>query len=308
MIQNQLSRYGAISRNIPDLAPGSKVFLVSDSDDTTVGPVNLGAEFPVDKDGVVRVYTTIQAAVNAASAGRGDIVQVLPGYDQSLTAADSWATAGVQIIGMGNGNNRPTIRYTGASGEVGLGANNVRVSNLRFLTALTAVTRGLDLDTGFFGQKVDNCLFSFNATGNDFITCVRVGSKNSIVEDNVFSMEDTTGHNYAISLLGGDPDFAVIRNNTISGNFDSSVIGQDTSDTSDTNLIGVQINGNFIENGDTAAAMHIRASAGYTVRGIAANNRIASFDTSVVLASQFAAPGVRFVNTLARSDSSEATI
>src|SRR3990167_6095661 len=101
--QNQLSRWGAISRTSPELAPGSKLFLVSDSDDTTVGPSNLGAEFPVDNDGVVRVYTTIQAAVNAAAAGRGDVVAVLPGYDQSLTAADSWATAGVQVIGFGNG-------------------------------------------------------------------------------------------------------------------------------------------------------------------------------------------------------------
>ena len=106
--QNQLSRYGAYARTLPDLAPGAKLFLVSDSDDTTVGPANLGNEFPADNEGVVRVFTTIQAAVNAASAGRGDLVLVLPNYDQSLTGADSWATSGVTVLGMGRGSQRPT--------------------------------------------------------------------------------------------------------------------------------------------------------------------------------------------------------
>ena len=102
--QNQLSRWGAISRVIPDLAPGAKVFLVSDSDDTSDGssPGDIGANFPVDGDGVARVYTTIQAAVNAASADRGDVILVAPGYDHTLGRADSWNTAGVQIIGMGD--------------------------------------------------------------------------------------------------------------------------------------------------------------------------------------------------------------
>src|SRR3990167_4554339 len=134
-LDNQLSRYGAFSKGIPGnvLAPGAKVFFVSDSDDTTVGPINLGNEFPADKDGVPRVYTTIQAAVNAASAGRGDVVLVLPGYDHTLGRADSWATAGVKIIGFGDGLNRPIVRYTTATDEVGVAANNVTIENLRFL-------------------------------------------------------------------------------------------------------------------------------------------------------------------------------
>src|SRR3990167_7048020 len=144
MTQNQLSRYGAISRPV-DVPFGAKLFLVSDSDDTTVGAGNLGAVYPVDGDGVVRVYTTIQAANNAASANRGDVIQVLPGYDQSLTAADSWNTAGVTILGSGRGTTRSTIRYTGISGEVGIGASNIRVSGMRFLAATGAVARGLDL-------------------------------------------------------------------------------------------------------------------------------------------------------------------
>lgn len=304
--QSQLSRWGAISRNIPELAPSAKVFLVGDSDDTTYGVVNLANDFPADFDGVVRVYTTIQAAVNAAAGGRGDIVLVAPNHVEILNRADSWNVAGVQIIGMGSGEQRSGVNLDTTGSTVNLGAAGVRVSNIMFTARETAITRALDLDTGFFGQKVDNCYFTFDTTGDDFITCIRVGAKESVVEDNIIRMEDTTGHSFAISLLGGDPDGAVIRRNEIMGNFDSSVIGQDTADTLDTNLTGVIIANNNIVNFDTTSAMHIRFSAGYTVRGLVVGNRIASYDTGSLVQAQDTsggAAGIRFIDNRIRSDS-----
>lgn len=290
--QNQLSRYGAIARTTPQLAPGAKLFLVSDSDDTTVGPLNIGAEFPADNDGVVRVYNTVQAAVNACAAGRGDVVLVLPGYDHSLTAADSWNVAGVTIQGVGNGQgsgyNRPTIRYTGASGEVGLGANNVRVSNLRFLAAADSIARAVDIDSGFTGIHFDNNIFDFNATTNDFRVMLRVGSPRSMIEDNRFVAEDTAGSGSGIRLKGGAASYSTIRRNFFLGQFDTvgdssdggAAIAQDTTDTADTNFNGLLIQDNIIVSTDTAAASYIRFSAGYRLKGIATGNRYVGYDSA----------------------------
>lgn len=292
MLENQLSRYGSIAKAIPELQPGAKVFLVSDSDDTTVGPLNLGAEFPVDKDGVTRVYTTIQAAVNAASAGRGDVVLVLPGYDQSLTGADSWATAGVHIVGLGGSTNRPTLRYTGAAGEVGIAANNVHVKNLRFLSALTGVTRALDLDTGFSGAHIENCVFDFNANGNDFLTMIRVGQARAVIEGNEFRAEDTAGCGRAIGLLGGYADFLKVRKNFFYGQFDTngdisdSAVGAvamiTSHDSGDTVLSGVEIAENVIVSTDTASAMlmYLNPTAISPVRGVVRDNKLASYDSA----------------------------
>lgn len=320
MIDNQLSRYGAIARMIPDLAPGAKLFLVSDSDDTTVGPLNVGAEFPVDKDGIARVYTTIQAAVNAASANRGDVVVVLPGYDQSITGADSWNIAGVTILGIGRGTMRPTIRYTGASGEVGLGANNVRVSNLRFLAAADSIARAVDIDSGFQGINVDNCLFDFDTTGNDFRVMLRMGSRKSIVEGNRFIAADSApASGRAISFKGGAASHSIIRKNYIYGQFDTlgdtsdgaGAIVQDTTDTADTNVSGMIIEDNVICNTDTAASILMRLNGGgYRSMGIASNNRLAHYDSSsadtVKVTTGFAATavGIRFVDNIINSDSS----
>lgn len=290
--QNNLSRYGTIARTTPQLAPGAKLFLVSDSDDTTAGPMNLGAEFPADNEGVVRVYTTIQAAVNATAANRGDVVLVLPGYDQSITAADSWNVAGVTIKGIGEGQgsqyNRPTIRYTGSSGEVGLGANNVRVSNLRFLAAADSIARAVDIDSGFTGIHFDNNIFDFSANTFDFRVMLRVGSPRSMIENNRFVAEDTAGSGRGISLKGGAASYSTIRSNFFTGQFDTvgdtsdggAAIGQDTTDTADTNFNGLLIQDNVIVSTDTAVPSFIRFSAGYRLKGIATGNRYVGYDSA----------------------------
>lgn len=317
--QNQLSRYGAIARSI-DVPIGAKLFIVSDSDDTTVGPANIASEFPVDNDGVVRVYTTVQAANNAGAANRGDVAVVLPGYDQSLTGADSWNTAGMTFLAIGRGSMRPTLRYTGASGEVGLGASNVRMSGFRLLAAADSIARAVDIDSGFTGIHFDNNIFDFDTGTTDFRVMLRVGSRRSVIEDNRFIAQDSgPAAGRAISLKGGAASYSIIRRNYIYGQYDTvgdtsdgaGCIVQDTTDTADTNFSGIIIEGNSIINTDTAAAMFMRLDGGgYRVTGIASNNRMASYDsssadTAKVITGIAVAEGVRFLGNLISSDSSQ---
>lgn len=305
---SQLSRYGAISKAIPDLAPGAKVFFVSDSDDTTVGPLNLQDEFPTDEDGTPRVYTTIQAAVNAASANRGDVVLVLPGYDHTLGRADSWATAGVHVIGLGTGNARPIVRYTATTDEVGIAANNVHVKNIRFLSAVDSCARAVDLDTGFSGAHIEECAFDFNANTNDFRTMLRVGQARSLIENNEFRAEDTAGAGRAIEFNGGYADFTKVRGNFFYGQFDTvgdttNVAGiialPATHDSGDTVLSGLLLADNYICSTDTAAPNLLNMGSGAcTVRGLCANNTIGTYDSSTADTTGFAGGGLKMVNNL----------
>lgn len=302
MLENQLSRYGAVSRVVPDLAPGAKMFLVCDSDDTTVGQANLGAEFPVDKDGVARVYTTIQAGVNAASANRGDVVLVMPGYDHTLARADSWATAGVKVIGLGSGMDKPIIRYGAITDEVGIAANNVTVRNIRFLADADSVTRGLDLDTGFSGAIIENCMFDYDSNTSNFKTMIRAGQTKSVIQNNEFIAEDTIGCGCGIRILGGYPDHLKIKNNYFYGQFDtngdttngSGAIGSDSYfDSGDTALNDIEISGNKIVSTDTNAAvlLNLGRGAGANVRGLVANNILTTYDTATTDSDQVAFGG-----------------
>lgn len=127
--ENQLSRWGAIAKHIPLMNPGAKLFLVAKTSLTFRG--ELDQEFPPDRDGDVRVVSTLSAAHALTQASRGDVVLVLPGHTESLTAVLSLSTAGVRYIGIGSGNLTPAITINGAINGVGLGAN-VEFENFNF--------------------------------------------------------------------------------------------------------------------------------------------------------------------------------
>lgn len=79
-------------------------------------------------------FATIDYAVGQTTASNGDTIYVLPGHAETLTGAAGIAAdvAGISIVGLGVGNNRPviTITSTDNSGTITVGASNVRIANL----------------------------------------------------------------------------------------------------------------------------------------------------------------------------------
>jgi hypothetical protein len=61
-----------------------------------------------------RPYSTIDAAVGNCTADNGDMILVKAGHVETVSAAGGLAcdVAGISIIGLGNGKNRPRINFT----------------------------------------------------------------------------------------------------------------------------------------------------------------------------------------------------
>ena len=124
MLENQHSRYGAITRMLPPTL--GKVFFVIHADNTS--DQHLLEEFPVDRDGVPRVYQTvsaaatdnlaIQAALDACVSGRNDYVIVMPGNgnDYDLGAVLTMSKHDVHLISLEAIN--PSPNRIGASRSV----------------------------------------------------------------------------------------------------------------------------------------------------------------------------------------------
>lgn len=79
------------------------------------------------------LVTTLNAGLARCRASKNDLVIVLPGHSENITAADSMSSlvAGTRIIGWGRGSNAPTIRWTHASASFRLDVADVVVSGLR---------------------------------------------------------------------------------------------------------------------------------------------------------------------------------
>lgn len=112
MIENQQSRYGAISKVYP-FTTGKAFFLVNASEQAQ--PL-FGLQFPNDKDGVPRVYTTWAAVITACQANTdADVVIVSPLFTTPPTKAQQQALDAAGVVTIQAGSNLPDGSYIAAT-------------------------------------------------------------------------------------------------------------------------------------------------------------------------------------------------
>ena len=96
-----------------------------------------------------RAVLTIDAAVGLCTANRGDVIVVLPLHVETVTAANGLDLdiAGITVIGVGNGGNRPTINLTTAvAASVRINAASVRMENILITGGFDNITAVLDIN------------------------------------------------------------------------------------------------------------------------------------------------------------------
>lgn len=115
------------------IKPGlGKVFFVGDS--STVDLSRVQQLFGVDPDGKLRYFSTIDAAISACTADRGDVILVAPGHTETVTATSiALDVAGVSIIGLGSGSLRPTLTFGAAAATITVSAANCSVENIHHI-------------------------------------------------------------------------------------------------------------------------------------------------------------------------------
>lgn len=100
-------------------------------------------------------FATIDYAIGQCTASRGDIIIVLPGHAETVTAAITCDVIGIRIVGLGVGRNRPAITPSGAIDTVNVTAANVRLHNLRFVAPAADCTAQINIAAAdFVGTKL----------------------------------------------------------------------------------------------------------------------------------------------------------
>ena len=130
-------------------------------------------------------FATVDYAIGKCTANNGDMIFVMPGHAETVTAAIMVDVAGISIIGMGNGDNRPTFTLTGNVPCFNVGADDVRISNLRFYSA-TAYTSYLMnfMRVAANDVEVSKCEFKLN---QKMLYTVRIVSGDKVsIKDCVF--------------------------------------------------------------------------------------------------------------------------
>jgi len=203
----------------------------------------------VSKSGVVTnasVYNTVDAAVGACTANQGDTIYVMPGHTEDISGTTSLVVdiAGVSIIGLGIGDERPTLSFTATDSRVELDAD-CRISNMIWNASISAVVVGFNFDAN--GIEFDHNELNWVDTGDDFVTMLDIDAFDNInIHHNDFIAEDTGGCDEAIRM--DDANNVKIEHNYFYGDFtDGVIIGEDTLG------VNLLINDNVMYNSDTTA-------------------------------------------------------
>lgn len=109
--------------------PGAKVFFLNNSTSTGADGAISGSN---GNSGLSpkEPLSTIAGAIAKCKAGRGDVIVVMPGHAETLTAVTTLSVAGVQVIGCKIGNKRPVFTINGAVDLFSITAANVMLASL----------------------------------------------------------------------------------------------------------------------------------------------------------------------------------
>lgn len=114
-------------------------------------------------------FATLDYAVNTGcSQARGDIVFVLPGHAETISTAAiaTLRTAGVAIVGLGGGSNRPTFTFTAAAGNIPLSASNMSIQNCLFVANFADVVSAFTGQGGSFTASIATTTLTVTVVGS----------------------------------------------------------------------------------------------------------------------------------------------
>jgi hypothetical protein len=207
---------------------------------------------------------TIDQAVNKTTASQGDVIVVLPGHAETIASATSLVidVAGISIIGLGHGRNRPVLSFSATASRIPISADNVYVSGLVFLGAVADIVSGVTI-TGD-DVTLSGCDFEVGSAILEFLQMLDIDAATRAIVDNCrFIANATAGTNNAIRI-DACVDSA-IQYCEFRGDFTTAAIsGNAGSAAASTNF---RVTGNLIENRDTTAGLtldHTDASTGIT--------------------------------------------
>jgi len=264
---NLNSGYGRLIAERLGLGVAGKIFIVGKSG---VAYEDVYKQlFIPDFDGRERFFTTIDAAIGACTANAGDIIYVLPGHTEAVTSTSiACDVAGVSIIGLGSGANKPQLTFGATSSTVNVTAANCKFKNLRCVAGVGDVVTAFLHATAAQNTVYEDIEFTQSSTFN-FINCYTLGAAN--ISDGCRwernFLRTTDAGQLALCVTAAAHDNLKFYNNYVS--HAAAAAGLLTGGAAD--FLGLDVRGNFVQTGQTDGSVGVlvittgTASSGHIV-------------------------------------------
>ena len=164
-------------------------------------------------------FATLDYAIGRCTANKNDIIIVMPGHAETVTSAITVDIAGLSIIGIGNGTNRPAFTCNAAIDCIDVTANNVLIENLYFpASTLTGVTSRIN--AGATHLTVRCCKFQCGQYDLESITVPAAGI--DLTVEGCHFIVSANGPDAAIEIESASAVGLIVRNNIFDGGDDTN--------------------------------------------------------------------------------------
>ena len=200
-------------------------------------------------------FATLDYAVGRTTENQGDIIYVMPGHAETISAAAGLDldVAGISVIGLGWGNTRPTFTFATATGaDMDIDAANITLRNLRFIGNIAALAAPCDVNAAGFTMEWCDWYVATATTDIDMTIITDAAADDMTIRFCRFwydysraATAVTAASTEVIRLVGADR--AAIYGNYFSGNFATAIINGITTLSGD-----IYIGHNRLYNDQTA--------------------------------------------------------
>lgn len=167
---------------------------------------------------------TIAAAIALCSASQGDTIIVLPGHAESFATDLDIATAGINIIGVGVGENRPILTFTATGAKIDLDAANVKIRNFVLKNDVDEQVAVIDVDgAGAILEDIE----ILEGSSKQFLIGIDLGADRPTVR-RCYIKSVAAGANSGIKISAAI-DRAAIKECEVFGDFADAAIHNPTS-------------------------------------------------------------------------------
>lgn len=173
-------------------------------------------------------FATIDYAVGQCTAGQRDVIYVMPGHAETVSAAGGldFDVAGITVIGIGDGANTPTVTLdTAITADVDVDAANVTVKNIHFRANFADITAAIDVNATDF--TLDGCRFSDVAANMNVLIWVQdaaAAGSNRITIQNCHAIALDAANTHFVNFAGTGTGH-IVRDNTLIGDWGTMCVG-----------------------------------------------------------------------------------
>lgn len=211
---------GLTIRGLPvTVAHPGKVFFVNNSSVLAEGGIG-GSD---GNDGSYKKpFRTIDYAIGRCTAGRGDLILVMPGHAETVTTAADIVmdVAGIAIVGLGIGTARPTITFgTNTTANIPITAANMSVKNILFVANRADVASVFTATSTNTPKSftVEDCEFRDTSAILNFLTIITGNATANSMDglyfrNNEINSLGTTAATTAIKLLEATARVRILDN------------------------------------------------------------------------------------------------